>query len=64
MMTRWGDESARVPIWRRYFIDIISASKTKKNSPYTLKDRDLSEKARARGSENEREREREKMRVR
>lgn len=54
MMTKWSDESALVPIWRRYFIDIIGVE----CSPYDTRERDFSEKARVRMRENKRERKR------
>lgn len=54
MMTRWSDKSARVSIWRRYFIDIIYLVSS---AAHMIREKGtFSEKARARESENERER--------
>jgi len=52
-MTRWSDESARVSIWRRYFIDIIYRCQAQ---PIWSERKGCL--ARARESENERKKER------
>lgn len=63
-MTRWGDESARVPIWQRYFIDIIYRCQAQpiwsERKGFLARKRER-EKARMREREKERARDNERI---